>query len=74
MNQERPNEAVAKQIVERVMGIELTHADTHGGVDYLSLDGTVALEVTAVTDGEKKGARGALRKSEAKGARGLLPW
>jgi hypothetical protein len=68
MNQERPNEADAKQIVERVMGVELEHADTRGGVDYLSPDGTVALEVTAVTDGAKKGARDALRKSEAKGA------
>lgn len=68
VNQERPNEAFAKQIVERVMAVELDHADTHGGVDYLSPDGTVALEVTAVTDGEKQGAREALRKSVKKGA------
>lgn len=72
MNQERPNEAIAKQIVERVMGIQLAHADTHGGVDYLSLDCTVALEVTAVTDGEKKGARDALSRSAAKGSRTTL--
>ncbi|MFF2300705.1 hypothetical protein [Arthrobacter sp. NPDC058127] len=68
MNQERPNEAIAKQIVERVMGIQLEHADTHGGVDYISTDGTVALEVTAVTDGEKQGARAALSRSKAKGS------
>lgn len=68
MNQERPNEAIAKQIVERVMGIQLEHADTHGGVDYISTDGTVALEVTAVTAGEKQGARAALSRSEAKGS------
>lgn len=67
MNQERPNEAHAKRIVEQVMGIQLDHADTHGGVDYLTPDGTVALEVTAVTDGEKDGARQALRKSVNKG-------
>lgn len=68
MNQERPNEGTAKQIVERVMEIQLEHADTHGGVDYLSTDGTVALEVTAVTDGEKQGARAALARSTAKGS------
>lgn len=72
MNQERPNEAIARQIVERAMGIQLEHADTHGGVDYLSPDGTVALEVTAVTDGEKQGARDALSRSEAKGSRTRL--
>lgn len=66
MNQERPNEAAAKDIVERTTGVDLEHADTNGGVDYLSPDGTVALEVTAVTNGEKKGARDALRKSVAK--------
>ena len=67
MNQERSNEAFAKQIVEKVLAIELEFADTHGGVDYLSPDGTVALEVTAVTDGDKQGAREALRKSVKKG-------
>lgn len=55
MNQERPNEAVARRIVERVMGMGREHADTHGGVDYVSPDRTVALEVTAVTEGKKKG-------------------
>lgn len=68
MNQERPNEFIAKQIVERVMGTQLEHADTHGGVDYISTDGIVALEVTAVTDGEKQGAREALSRSKAKGS------
>lgn len=68
MNQERPNELRAKQIVERVAGIKLDHADTHGGVDYLSPDGSIALEVTAVTEGQNEGARQALRKSTDKGA------
>ncbi|WP_461186761.1 hypothetical protein [Arthrobacter sp. Z4-13] len=68
MNQERPNEAIAKQIVERVLRIQLNHADTHGGVDYVSTDGTIALEVTAVTAGERQSARSALSKSEAKGS------
>lgn len=68
MNQERPNEIRAKKIVERVMGIDLVHADTHGGVDYLSHDGAIALEVTAVTAGENVGARKALGKSIRKGA------
>lgn len=49
------------------MGIQLEHADTHGGVDYIPRDGTVTLEVAAVTDGERKSARDALRGSEAKG-------
>lgn len=68
MNQERQNEATAKQIVERVMGIQLEHADINGGVDYKSPDRTVALEVTAVTDGAKQSARDALSKSEAEGS------
>jgi hypothetical protein len=68
MNQERPNETRAKRLVEHVMRVQLEHHDTHGGVDYLSPDGDVALEVTAVTSGEKDGAWKALRKSEAKGA------
>ncbi|MFJ5962041.1 hypothetical protein [Pseudarthrobacter oxydans] len=67
MNQEHPDEARAKQIVERVLAIQLEHADTHGGVDYISTDGTVALEVTAVTDGAIKAARDALSKAKAKG-------
>jgi hypothetical protein len=63
VNPERPNEAEAKQIVERVMGIQLEHADINGGVDYKSTDGTVALEVATVTNGEKKRTRDALSKS-----------
>lgn len=70
MNQERPNEAAAKLIFERETGVDLRHADTGGEseVDYLSLDEAVALEVTAVTDGEKRGALIALRRSIEKGA------
>ncbi|SEQ26637.1 hypothetical protein [Arthrobacter sp. OV608] len=68
MNQERPNEAIAKQIVERVLGIQLEHANSHGGVDYLAADGTVVLEVTFVTDSEKQFAHDGLSRSEAKGS------
>lgn len=68
MNQERPNEAAAKRIVERVMGIRLEHADKHGGVDYISPDHTVALEVTAMTEGTKRGAREALSRSKSIGS------
>ena len=58
VNQERPNERRAKQIVEKVLGVTLEHADTNGGADYLSPDGTVALEVTRVTDEDvRKGLR-----------------
>jgi hypothetical protein len=63
MNQERPDEAIAKQIVEGVLGVSLEHADTTGGVDYLSSDSRVALEVTRVTDGRKIGAWKAFRHS-----------
>lgn len=52
MNQERPDETRAKRIVEQVLGISLDHADKNGGVDYLSPDGSAALEVTRVTDGD----------------------
>ncbi|MBB2975112.1 hypothetical protein FHX49_000653 [Microbacterium endophyticum] len=71
VNQERPNELVAKQIVEERLGVELEHADTHGGVDYKSADGKIALEVTAVTQGGNKGARDALKKSVKKGVPGV---
>ncbi len=70
VNQERPNELVAKQVVEEVLGVLLKHADTHGGVDYESTDGKIALEVTAVTEGGNKGARDALKKSVRKGVPG----
>ncbi len=69
MNQERPNEHLAKEIVKRVMSVELCHADTHGGVDYLSPDGSVAVEVTAVTEGRRNGVRDALRRSVTKGVK-----
>lgn len=70
MNRERSDERVAKEIVEQELHIELDHHDTHGGVDYISADGRTALEVTAVTDGWRSGARRALEKSERKGAPG----
>lgn len=69
VNQERPNEQRAKEIVERVMSVQLCHADTHGGVDYVSPDGTVAVEVTAVTEGRRNGVRDALKRSVKKGVK-----
>ncbi len=70
MNYERPNELLAKQVVEEVLAVELEYADTRGGVDYMSTDGKIALEVTAVTEGRNKGARDALKKSIKKGVPG----
>lgn len=67
MNRESPDEVDAKQIVEHVVGIALEHADKNGGVDYLSSDAQVAVEVTRVTDGRKAAGRGALRASQKVG-------
>jgi hypothetical protein len=67
MNKERPDEREAKRIVEKVTGIALGHADTGGGVDYLSTDGQHAVEVTRVTDGRKRAGRGALAVSRGAG-------
>lgn len=67
MNKERPDERDAKQIVEKVTGIALEHADTNGGVDYLSRDGRHAVEVTRVTDGRKRAGRKALAVSREAG-------
>ena len=50
MNQERPNERRAKGIVERESGILFDHSDKNGGADYRSPDGSIAVEVTRVTD------------------------
>lgn len=63
MNQERSDERAAKMILEEIVGVQLEHADTNGGVDYVSVDGTHAVEVTRVTDGRRRAARGALRMS-----------
>ena len=58
VNKERPNERRAKKVVEKVLGVTLDHADKNGGVDYLSPGGTIALEVTRVTDEDvRKGLR-----------------
>ncbi|MCH8562457.1 hypothetical protein LTI14_04370 [Nesterenkonia sp. YGD6] len=65
MNRERDDERAAKVILEEAMGFELEHADTNGGVDYISTDGIHAVEVTRVTDGERRAAWGAFRKSPA---------
>lgn len=67
MNRESSDEVDAKQIVEGVLGITLEHADKYGGVDYLSTDGRIAVEVTRVTDGRKIAGRGALRASRETG-------
>lgn len=61
MNRERPDEARARALVERVLDVPLEHADKTGSVDYLSQDGTVAPEVTRFTDAEKRRARAAAR-------------
>lgn len=68
MNRERPDEARARAVVERVMDVSLEHADKTGGVDYLSQDGTVALEVTRFTDAEKRRGRAAARSSRGSSA------
>lgn len=60
MNKERHNELEAKGIVEKVLGVELEHADRYGGVDYRSPDGHHAVEVTRITDGRKRAGRAAL--------------
>lgn len=68
MNRERPDEAGARALVERVMDVSLEHADKTGGVDYLCQDGTVALEVTRFTDAEKLRGRAAARSSHGSSA------
>ncbi|MBO1740722.1 hypothetical protein [Leifsonia sp. TF02-11] len=67
MNREHPDEIDAKEIVERVLEVLLEHADKYGGVDYRSVDGRIALEVTRVTDGWKAASRSALRASRDAG-------
>lgn len=67
MNKERPDEVAAKSIVERSLGAELEHADRTGGVDYLSIDGCHAVEVTRVTIGSKRAGRAALTESREAG-------
>lgn len=67
MNKERSDEREAKEIVEKIVGVRLEHADKTGGVDYRSADGRHALEVTRVTAGERRAGRAALAASRAKG-------
>lgn len=69
MNKERTDERAAKLIIEAELSIDLVHADHTGEVDYLSVDGHHAIEVTRVTDGEKRAGRSALRWSK----RGAVP-
>lgn len=59
-NPERDDEADAQQVVTAITGVRLAHADRYGGADYRSVDGSVALEVTTVTDRAAKAARGPL--------------
>lgn len=68
MNRESADEIDAKQFVERILGIVLEHADKNGGVDYLSTDGQIAVEVTRVTEGQKAAGRRALNASRKIGA------
>lgn len=72
MNKEGPEEVVAKELVQRILGIQLDHADINGGVDYLSKDRRVALEVTKVTDEEKKDTRRTFEKSAKEGSAASL--
>lgn len=67
MNKERDDEREARRVVERTLGVELEHADKRGGVDYRSLDGRHAVEVTRVTDGRRRAGRKALDKSREEG-------
>lgn len=70
VNRERADEMVAKGVVESVLGVALAYADVNDGdVDYRSADGLVAVEVTRVTNGERKAARDALSTSRAASAR-----
>lgn len=68
MNHERPDEVAAKRIIEKRLRerVRLEHADRLGGVDYLTSDGKIAVEVTRVTDGDVKNGRDALKRSREK--------
>lgn len=72
MNQERPDEVAAKRIIEiRFRGrVRLEHADKLGGVDYITSDGKIAVEVTRVTDGDVKKGRDALKRTREKNVSG----
>ncbi|TQS88617.1 hypothetical protein EU811_20965 [Arthrobacter sp. TS-15] len=72
MNHERDDEDAARKIVESVRGIQLEHADVNGEVDYLSNDRSVALEVTRVTEKEKKDTRRTFEKSATDGSEARL--
>lgn len=62
-NVERDDEKDAKRVAESVLGVDLRHFDTDGGVDYLAEDSSVAVEVTRVTDGRKRAARSGITRS-----------
>ncbi|MCL9663930.1 hypothetical protein L2091_01635 [Curtobacterium albidum] len=64
MNKERLNERRAKEIVQRELGISLDHSDKNGGVDYRSQDGSIAVEVTRVTDEDVRRGLRALSESD----------
>jgi hypothetical protein len=62
---EREDEVQARDLIERVEGVSLRHADTHGGADYRfdrSGSSTGAVEVTTVTDGSLKSTQKAWMK------------
>lgn len=62
---ERPEEAAARELMASARGLDLTHADTNGGVDYLgrtSSGRTASAEVTTVTDGSLKSTQEAWRR------------
>lgn len=59
---ERPNEIEARVFLSEQLGVEMRHADTNGGVDYLfdAPEGrTGAVEVTTVTSAQAKAGNAA---------------
>lgn len=62
-NKRRADEDRAQATIQTVTGVALDHADVNGQADFLSIDGvTSAVEVTRVTDGERKSTPLALGK------------
>lgn len=74
-NKRRADEDRAQATIQAVTGIALDHADVNGQADFLSVDGvTSAVEVTRVTDGERKSTPLALGKFSEHDARLHTCW
>lgn len=56
-NREHDDERHARAFFTMITGQVVLHADVNGGVDYRSPDGSMAVEVTTVTDRRAKAAR-----------------